>query len=535
MDLVFGGSRTHVGRFQSECRIGIGQGCKVQLILAETGVAVPEGRPLSKKLFTVAVTDRLKTIFAGLYSTLVLAAVIPFGLVDARPFATVAICMFALSAASLLLFGEPRRGRWVFVFALQLFIVTSAWIVIQTVHLPWASLVNPIWKDANLLAGASRDTISVAPADTLASLLYIALPAMTFLTGLIIADTDRRARRILVTLAIGAGLISLFGLGQFLMFPKMLLTENKRYYLDSLTAVFVNRNTAATFLGVGFLLLATFASENGRAYFGFSSAPSGSFNEGLAFWFFAGLGLCCLTALMLTQSRAGLAATGIGSLLYLPYLASRWKSRRSRLSSRASRSLTRRWLPAAGAIALILVFAIIFGGRAILRADQRGADDDRFCVWSGTMNALSQNWLQGTGFGTFRTVFSAYRTPDCGIGGIVDRAHNSYLEGFLTLGVMFPIVIILIFLVLARAFWDGYRARRRQRHYPILGCASVLLVATHSAIDFSIQIPGFAIFFMGLLAAVISICCSREERVSENNSDVPAGLRIERSAEIFKI
>ncbi len=219
----------------------------------------------------------MKTILAGLYSTVVLAAVIPFGLVDATPFAAVAICMFALSVAALLLFGEPRRAHWVFVWVLLLFIVTSAWIVIQTIRIPWPSLINPIWKDANALAGASRDTISVAPADTLTSLLYIALPVMTFLTGLIVADTDKRARRILMVLAVGAGMISLFGLGQFLLFPKMLLTESKRYYLDSLTAVFVNRNTAATFLGLSFLILATFASENGRAYFGFSSAPSGSF------------------------------------------------------------------------------------------------------------------------------------------------------------------------------------------------------------------------------------------------------------------
>ncbi len=483
----------------------------------------------------MAVTDRIKTIFAGLYSALVLAAVIPFGLVDATPFAVVAICMFTLGVAALLLFGEPRRGRWVFIWALLLFITTSAWIVIQTIQVPWPSLVSPIWRDADNLAKASRDTISVAPADTLASLLEIALPVMTFLTGLIIADTDRRARRILMVLAIGAGLISLFGLGQFLMFPKMLLTDAKRYYLDSLTAVFVNRNTAATFLGLGFLLLATFASENGRAHFGFSSAPSGSFNEGLGFWLFTALGLSCLTALMLTQSRAGLVVTGLGSVFYIPYLVSQWKSRRSRLFSRAAGSVTRKWLLAAGTIVLILIFSAIFGGRAILRADQRGTDDGRFCIWSDTIHAISQNWLQGTGFGTFRAVYSAYRSPDCGIGGIVDRAHSSYLEGFLTLGIIFPIVAILIFFVLIRAFWTGYRARHRLRHYSILGCAGTLLTASHSAVDFSIQIPGFAIFFMAFLAAVISICCGREERVSENKKDVPNSSRIDRSVEVFEI
>jgi len=481
------------------------------------------------------VTDTLKSIVAGLYSALVLAAVIPFGLVDPTPFAVVAICMFALGVAALLLFGEPRRGRWVFVWALLLFIVTSVWIVIQTVRVPWPSLINPIWKDASVLIGVSRNTISVAPADTLASLLYIALPAMTFLTGLIIADTDKRARRILIVLAISAGLISLFGLGQFLLFPKMLLTENKRYYLDSLTAVFVNRNTAATFLGLGFLLTATFTSENGRAYFGFSSAPPGTFNEGLGFWAFGGLSLSCSTALMLTQSRAGLVVTGLGSVFLLPYLASQWKSRRSRLFSQADHSMRRKWQLTAGAIVLVLLFIAIFGGRAILRADQRGTDDGRFCIWSDTVHALSQTWLQGTGFGTFRTVYSVYRTADCGIGGIVDRAHNSYLEGFLTLGMIFPIVTVLIFFVLTRTFWIGHHARHRLRHYSILGGAGTVLTAAHATVDFSLQIPGFAIFFTAFLAAVVSICCGREERVIENRGRELAVLKIGRSVELSKI
>jgi O-antigen ligase len=231
---------------------------------------------------------------------------------------------------------------------------------------------------------------------------------------------------------------------------------------------------------------------------------------------------------MLTQSRAGLFVTGLSSIIYLPYLASQWIAPSSKFV------LTRRRLTACGAVALVVVFIAIFGGRAILRADQRGADDDRFCIWSDTMHSLSDNWLQGTGFGTFRTVFSAYRTSNCGIGGIIDRAHNSYLEGFLTLGILSPIITCLIFLVLLQAFWIGYRGRRRLRHYSLLGCVGTLLAAAHSVVDFSIQIPGFAIFFMAFLANAISICCGREERIKENGKDVSFGSEFERPTDIPK-
>ncbi len=163
-----------------------------------------------------------------------------------------------------------------------------------------------------------------------------------FLTGLIIADTDKRARRILIVLAVGAGLISLFGLGQFLLFPKMLLTESKRYYLDSLTRRFsstaIRRQPS---WGSAF----SWRRHSRRKM----AAPTSVFHprhlaismKGLGFWVFAGLGLSCLTALMLTQSRAGLVVTGLGSVLYLPYLASQWKSARSRLFPQAGGSASR--------------------------------------------------------------------------------------------------------------------------------------------------------------------------------------------------
>ncbi|MGO8388838.1 1,4-beta-xylanase, partial [Rhizobium johnstonii] len=89
------------------------------------------------------------------------------------------------------------------------------------------------------------------------SILWVALPFFTFLTGLLLCDTDQRARKVLTGLWLTAGIIAVFGLLQFLLFPNILIVVEKRAYLDSLTAVFVNRNTAATFLGLGTLLMLT--------------------------------------------------------------------------------------------------------------------------------------------------------------------------------------------------------------------------------------------------------------------------------------
>ncbi|MBB4326856.1 hypothetical protein GGE32_000669, partial [Rhizobium leguminosarum] len=123
--------------------------------------------------------------------------------------------------------------------------------------------------------------------------------------------------------------------------------------------------------------------------------------------------------------------------------------------------------------------------------------------------------------GTFRTVFSAYRDPACGIFGIFDRAHNFYLEGFLGLGILFPITAVLTFSVLARVFWRGLAQRRRLRHYVLLGLAATVLVALHAAVDFSLQIPGFAVFYAAFLSAVVAISLGRSNGEADTAYEQP--------------
>lgn len=447
-------------------------------------------------------SERLKSVFAGLYGSIIVLAVVPYGLVQTVPFTVMAIAVFLLALVAAFLMGAPSRGRWAFNAVLLLFALASLWILIQALDLGPSSLGHPVWDDARALAGISRSGISVAPADSRAALLQIALPAVTFLAGLIIADTDGRARLILKMLAAGAGLIAIFGLGQFLFYPNLILIEKKPTDLQSLTAVFVNHNTAATFLGLGLLLLATFLSETGRAVTGRSPSRART----TAFLALAALSLAVFTALMLSQSRGGVFATAIACLAYLPFILRQWTAERRLLSGKRPAAERRKPLLVAAIVLGVLSMLLVFASRTLFRVNVRGAEDARFCYWPDVARAISDNWLTGTGFGTFRTVFSAYRNADCGITGLFDRAHNSYLEGFLTLGIVFPILIAVVFCVFGRIFWNGYRTRRRMQHYAALGLAGTLLIATHAIVDFSLQIPGLAIFYAAFLGGITSIC-----------------------------
>ncbi|PDT10101.1 O-antigen ligase family protein [Rhizobium sp. M1] len=438
---------------------------------------------------------------------LVILTLIPFGSVTPFPFAFAAIGMFVLAIISGLLFGEPRQTRSVFSITLFLLIVLTGWMFVQTIELPAHWLANPAWNAARDLAGVQYAAISVVPADTLASILWVALPFVTFLTGLVLCDTDQRARKVLASLGLAAGIIAVFALIQFSMFPRILIVIEKRAYLDSLTAVFVNRNTAATFLGLGTLLMLTLVRDIARSY---SSHPPGEPGRNvllLRTWIYILLLCACFTALMLSRSRAGIFATFVAALIYFPWLVINWNSsKRYRRTTPTWRSI----LKFVSAIAFVGWSLIIFAGQAILRAQERRLeDDDRFCILPGIWRAISDHWLTGTGLGSFRTVFSAYRDPACGIFGIFDRAHNFYLEGFLGLGILFPIAAAIVFSMLARVFWRGLAQRRRGRHYVLLGVAATVLVTLHGAVDFSLQIPGFAVFFAAFLSAVVAISLGR--------------------------
>ncbi|EJZ17231.1 O-antigen ligase family protein [Rhizobium sp. Pop5] len=455
----------------------------------------------------------LRELLLFAFIALVILTLVPFGSVTPIPFAFAAIGMFALAIISGLLFGEPKQSRWVFSIALFLLVVLAGWTYIQTIELPSRWLANPAWSAARDLAGVQYAAISVEPGDTLASILSIALPFVTFLTGLLLCDTDQRARKVLTGLGLSAGAIAAFGLLQFSMFPNILIVIEKSAYLDSLTAVFVNRNTAATFLGLGTLLMLTLVRDIARS---FSKYPPGQEGRNvllLKAWIYMLLLCVCFTALMLTRSRAGIFSTFVAALLYFPWLVLNWSSsRRGYKPAPKWRSMVK-LLSAAGFVVLLLA---MFAGQAILRAQERPLeDDDRFCILPGIWRAISDHWLTGTGLGTFRTVFSAYRDPACGIFGIFDRAHNFYLEGFLGLGIMFPVAVLLAFAVLAKVFWRGLADRRRLRHYVLLGIAATVLVALHAAVDFSLQIPGFAVFFAAFLSAVVSISLGR----SQNETD----------------
>jgi O-antigen ligase len=138
--------------------------------------------------------------------------------------------------------------------------------------------------------------------------------------------------------------------------------------------------------------------------------------------------------------------------------------------------------------------------------ETRLEDDMRFCYMPGIARAISDSWPWGTGLASFTETYAPYHAAQCGVDAIVTHAHNVYAEGLLTLGLAFPFYAAFFVLVQLAIFIRGARKRKNYRYASHLGLAGLLLVALHSTLDFSLQIPGFAMAYAVFLAPVVTLC-----------------------------
>ncbi len=99
------------------------------------------------------------------------------------------------------------------------------------------------------------------------------------------------------------------------------------------------------------------------------------------------------------------------------------------------------------------------------------------------------------------------------IRAIFDKAHNTYLENALELGLpaalgLFSAIGVLLVICLL-----GVRRRRRDAVYPCIGVAATVLVAVQSVVDFSLQIPAVAVTYSLLMGAACAQSWSSREKV----------------------
>jgi O-antigen ligase len=129
------------------------------------------------------------------------------------------------------------------------------------------------------------------------------------------------------------------------------------------------------------------------------------------------------------------------------------------------------------------------------------ADEGRLETYRSTLRMIADHPWFGTGLGTFAWSFPAYRSANVSIRGVWDLAHSTPLELASDLGLPLTGLIVLAWLIVLAVLIRGVRNRRRDLIVPVAALAVAVLGLAHSAIDFSLQIPGYSIIVFALVGA----------------------------------
>lgn len=384
----------------------------------------------------------------------------------------------------------------------RLFASVCLYALVQALPILPQSMAHPFWAlDPAIQPAGTLFPISLSPGDTLTALLRIASYGVFFWLVLQGARKARRADEAIGAIGIASGLYSAYGVIVLLADSGSILWFDKWAYDDAVTSTFVNRNSFATYAGLGLLCAAAYLFRALiRAEFDRTSIRRflGDLLGGMTPMMMGSMAAIPLNiaALFLTQSRAGIVFSLLAFVLFVVGLSFRLRARRSLAVAFAGLTIA----------AIVYYFAIAGSGfvdrlNALVGSDL--ASNARLLVYQGTITIIMESSWLGTGYGTFEDLFRTIRSPE--MPGRFIRAHNTYLENAVELGIPAAAALTLSIALLARRALKGLRRRRSVFVYGWMAFCASVLVGGHAMVDFSLQIPAIAVTY----ATILAVGCSQ--------------------------
>lgn len=466
--------------------------------LAELSAASPASSMTAERSF-----DR--KLFAALIFGLAFA---PFWLGSNRPIAWGVNAIYygslaILYEAALLWSGRTHpvalRRIW---FPALAFMSVVVWSLLQTAPFMPESWRHPIWRMASDALGEPiAGAISVNPDLTVLAVTRLLTCGLVFWLSLQLCRSERRARAMVKGIAlIGLG-YAVYGILAFFVWPDTILWFDKEHYRESVTSTFVNRNSYATYAGIGLVcalgcglcafqpLAVPAGSRVGHKAAALVTATLGPGGGWIACAFLIGI------SLMLTGSRGGIASTFAGVMSFFALTAMRGRER-------PTTTLACGFLLAIPVVGFTLFgFGDYLAGR--LRADS-ASDGGRFAVYALTWRIILDSPALGTGYGAFPDVFKMYRDASVPPPWFWDRAHNTYLELLQGLGIPIAALFILSAVVLVLRCVYGAIVRQNSAFVPLTAAAASFIVGLHALVDFSLQVQAIALTWAAVLGAGIA-------------------------------
>jgi O-antigen ligase len=154
---------------------------------------------------------------------------------------------------------------------------------------------------------------------------------------------------------------------------------------------------------------------------------------------------------------------------------------------------------------LVAATFLVFGDVAVGKITRQGFhDESRMAVYTITIRSILDAPLLGYGYGTFADVFPVFREQSVSTWGQWQLAHNTYLEVFQGLGILFGAMLVASIVLLILRCVKGAMTRQENETIPCVAAGVAVLLGVHSLVDFSLQMQGIAITFMALLGAGVA-------------------------------
>jgi O-antigen ligase len=445
--------------------------------------------------------------FGGASLTLLLLLVVlsplPLGSVQPPAWQTMALAaaVIGLSAGALVLTDEGiaksfTSAGWFLAGPLALGAMPMIWAVVQSCAPVPAALSHPVWGlTASVLAMTPSERISVEPDAVWPILIRCTSYALIFLSTVALCCDRKRARAALYTFSCAAGAYALYGIAAEFSSPPTILWWTKWAYAGSVTSTFVNRNTYATFAGLGLIatLAALLVELEGIPSSDSKKVRIARFLERLLTpraGALVGFLACSVASLALSGSRAGFASASVALAAFIVLSGLKYWS--AAPAARIGRGL---WLT----LALVIVPLLLYSGtNLVLRYEATDwQDDGRYHIFGLTWQAIRVAPWSGFGLGSFPYAFQMFR--DAEVPQPYDAAHSDILQILFELGIPAGLSLIAGIAWISIACLKGFMIRRRDWQFPLLASCSSLLVGLHALFDFSLEIPAVAVTYGMLL------------------------------------
>jgi len=447
----------------------------------------------------------------ALYFFIALLIWAPFPLGSAVAWGTGLFAMLVAICCALWIYAtpyEPSRRRIQkrsSLLALGLLIAVIVWSLAQSLPILPVAWANPLWKmTGEILDINIAQTVSINPWRTQNAALELAAVGVAGFMAYSYARNDRLAPILFngviligATYVIYAYALAFFGLSQ------SHIIYGVKFPPEFISGPFMLHNSFATYCGVAAMasscrLIAEGSNsvvvDRGLRRYLISLA---NFVFGRDAWLVAST-LLLYSGIIASASRAGIFAS-FGALFTMIIVAL-FVSRRSRGGGGGRRRIISA-VAIVAIMATILFFLLYNSDSLTLRTkellDSGNIDEVRLALWAAAKRMISSSPWQGLGLGTFQDAYPLYATSSLAF--VMDRAHSDYLELAAGLGVPAALTLLASVLLLAAQCLVGVFIRRRNRFYALAAFGASVLVALHSAVDFSLQIPAVALMYVTLL------------------------------------